>query len=307
MNTTPHISIAVAVLIGFSAASAQPADAKFEVASIRPVKTCDLGGGVAQGVMKSGSSPNVRAAPSPDRMIRCGPVSMLITTAYLIPLAKGTQANPGGPRMLPNIPIEGGPDWLRSDSYMINAKTDRPVSRDVMEGPMLQALLADRFKLKIHRASKMSPAYALTVAKGGLKLPKSTCKPPAFGPDAPPLAAGAKPCPMEGAVRKGGVLAVDRYAKNLSEFTVMLPLDRPVVDQSGVQGLFDYHFEFAPDDTSPFFQAKLSDLPDRGASDPSGGVSIFTALREQLGLKLDPVQAPREFLMVDSIERPSAN
>jgi uncharacterized protein (TIGR03435 family) len=208
--------------------------------------------------------------------------------------------------MIPNIPIEGGPDWIRSDSYMIVAKTDRPVNRDLMEGPMLQALLADRFKLKIHRASRMGPAYALTVAKGGLKLRKSTCTPPAFGPDAPPLPAGATPCPMEGAVRKGNLLAVDRFAKNLSEFTVMLPMDRPVIDRTGVQGVFDFHFEFAPDDTSPFFQARLLNLPDNGATDPAGP-SIFTALREQLGLKLDPVQAPREFLMIDSIERPSAN
>ena len=63
----------------------------------------------------------------------------------------------------------------------------------------------------------MGPAYALTVAKGGLKLPKSTCTEPAFGPDAPPLPAGARPCPpMEGAVRKGNILAVDRYAKLLA-------------------------------------------------------------------------------------------
>jgi uncharacterized protein (TIGR03435 family) len=192
---------------------------------------------------------------------------------------------------------------------MIVAKADRPVSQDAMSGPMLQALLQDRFKLKIHRASKMGPAYALTVAKGGLKLPKSTCTEPAFGPDAPPLPAGARPCPMEGAVRKGNILAVDRYAKNLSEFTVMLPMDRPVIDRTRVQGVFDFHFEFAPDDTSPFFQGRLQNLPDSaaGAIDPAEGPSIFTALREQLGLKLDPVQAPREFLMIDSIERPSAN
>jgi uncharacterized protein (TIGR03435 family) len=232
---------------------------------------------------------------------------MLITIAYLASSAKGTQALPSA-RLIPNIPIEGGPAWVRSDSYVIIAKADRPVSRDVMEGPMMQALLEDRFKLKVHHGSRNAPAYAMTVAKGGLKLPKSTCTPPAFGPDAPPLPAGAKPCPMDGAARKGSLLAVNRYAKNLGEFTIMLPMDRPVVDRTGVQGLFDFHFEFAPDDTSPFFQSRLQNLPDSGAaSDPAGGPSIFTALREQLGLKLDPVQAPKEFLMIDSIERPSAN
>ena len=87
----------------------------------------------------------------------------------------------------------------------------------------------------------------------------------------------------------------------------MLPMDRPVIDRTGVQGIYDFHIEFAPDDTSPFFQSRLQQLADTGVSDPSGGPSIFTALREQLGLKLDPVEAPREFLMIDSIERPSAN
>ena len=284
-----------------SAASAQ--SAKFEVASIRPVKTCDPGRGGAPGQLKSGPAPSSTVAVSPDRLIRCGPVSMLITIAYLASSAKGTQANPMM-RLIPNIPIEGGPDWVRSDTYMIIAKSDRAVSRDAMEGPMLQELLEDRFKLKVHRASKMGPAYALTVAKGGPKLRESTCT-PTFGPEA--LPPGRTPCPLEVPVRKGTMLAVDRYAKTLTELCVMLPMDRPVIDRTGLQGVFDFHIEFAPDDTSPFFHSRLQQLTDTGASDPSGGPSIFTALREQLGLKLDPVDAPREFLMIDSIERPSAN
>ena len=292
------------VLFAPQAASAQ--SPKFEVASIRPVKTCDPGGGPASGQFKSGPPPSAVPTVSPDRLIRCGPVSMLITMAYLSPSAKGTQANPAS-RLLPNVPIDGGPDWVRSDSYMIIAKSDRPLTRDVMEGPMLQELLTDRFKLKIHRASKMGPAYALTVEKGRPKLRQSTCTPPAFGPGAAPLPPGTTPCPLGGPVRKGTMLALDRYALTLSEFCIFLPMDRPVIDRTGIQGVFDFHIDFAPDDTSPFFQSRLQALPDTGASDPSGGPSIFTALREQLGLKLDPVQAPREFLMIDSIERPSAN
>jgi uncharacterized protein (TIGR03435 family) len=284
-----------------SAASAQ--SPKFEVASIRSVKTCDPGGGGSAGQLKSGPAPSAVPVVSPDRLVRCGPVSMLITIAYLASSAKGTQANPMM-RVIPNIPVEGGPDWVRSDSYMIIAKSDRPVSRDVMEGAMLQELLQDRFTLKVHLASKNGPAYALTVAKGGPKLRKSTCT-PSFGANT--LPPGKTPCPLETPVRKGTMLTVDRYAKTLSELCIMLPMDRPVIDRTGVEGVFDFHIEFAPDDTSPFFQSRLQALPDTGASDPSGGPSIFTALREQLGLKLDPVEAPREFLMIDSIQRPSAN
>ncbi len=237
---------------------------KFEVASIRPVKTCDPGGGGAPGQLKSGPAPSAAPVVSPDRLVRCGPVSMLITIAYLASAAKGTQANPTM-RLIPNIPIEGGPDWVRSDTYMIIAKSDRTVSRDVMEGPMLQELLEDRFKLKVHRGSTMAPAYALTEAKGGPKLRKSTCM-PSFGPDALP---GKIPCPLEVPVRRGTMLAVDRYAKTLSELCVMLPMDRPVIDRTGVEGVFDFHLEFAPDDTSPFFQSRLQQLPDAGVSDPS--------------------------------------
>jgi uncharacterized protein (TIGR03435 family) len=289
-------------LAAFLPASAQPPGPKFEVATIRPSTNC--GGGGDGGQMKSG--PATIPVASPDRLFRCGPVSMLITIAYLASSAKGTQANPSA-RLIPNIPIEGGPDWVRSENYAITAKADRPVSRDMMEGPMMRALLEDRFKLKVHRGSRNGPAYALTVANGGIKLHKSTCTPPAFGPDAPPLPAGATPCPMEGVARRGSVLIVNRYAKNLSEFSLMLPMDRPVVDRTGVPGLFDFHLEFSPDDTSPFFQSRWQQLPDTAADDPAAGPSIFTALREQLGLKLSPVQAPREFLMIDSIERPSAN
>jgi uncharacterized protein (TIGR03435 family) len=306
MNDFRQTAIAVLAL-SFSAAAQQPAP-KFEVVSIRPTSSCDPNAGAGlQGALKSGPANRPVVAASPDRLIRCGPVSMLITIAYLASSAKGSQANPSM-RLIPNIPIEGGPDWVRSDNYVIIAKADRSVRRDVMEGPMMQALLEDRFKLKVHRGSRNAPAYALTVANGGPKLRKSTCTPPPFGPDAAPLPAGATPCPMDGAARKGAMLAVDRYAKNLTEFTVMLPMDRPVVDRTGVQGLFDFHIEFAPDDTSPFFRSRLEHLPDSGAAtDPAGGPSIFTALREQLGLKLEPVQAPQEFLMIDSIERQSAN
>ena len=122
------------------AAAASAQSPKFDVASIRPVKSCDPGGGGSPGQFKSGPPPSTAPVESPGRLVRCGPISMVITMAYLSPSAKGTQANPMM-RLLPNIPIEGGPDWIRSDSYMIIAKSDRPVSRDVMEGPMLQDLL----------------------------------------------------------------------------------------------------------------------------------------------------------------------
>src|SRR5579872_7413496 len=91
------------ILFAPQAASAQ--SPKFEVASIRPVKSCDPGGGGSGAQLKSGPAPSATPAVSPDRLTRCGPVSTLITMAYLSPSAKGTKANPLV-RLIPNIPIE---------------------------------------------------------------------------------------------------------------------------------------------------------------------------------------------------------
>jgi uncharacterized protein (TIGR03435 family) len=295
-----------AVIAPFVVAGQSPTP-KFEVASIRAIKDCDLGrGGRFEPQMKGGPA-SKQAPASPDRLNICGPVMLLINTAYVVSSAKGGQDGSGS-RLVADTPIEGGPSWVRTDNYMIVAKADHAVSRDVVDGPMLRALLIDRFKLKIRRESRVGPAYALTIAGGGPRLRKSTCTPPAFGPDAGSAPAGMKTCALDGAIRKGTELAVDRYAKSLAEFSLTLGLDRPVVDRTGVKGIFDFHIEFVPDDTTPLFQARIQQLPDDAPATggtPAGGASIFTALREQLGLKLEPVKAPRDFLVIDSIARPS--
>ncbi len=290
-------------------AFAQSPAPKFEVASIRPVKDCGFPGGPPGDGKKSGPGPGALPAPPPDRLNMCGPVMMFINVAYIVQQGKPTQAN-SGLRLVPDIPIEGGPDWIRSDNYTINAKAEAPASRDTMTGPMLQALLVERFNLRIRREQKDGPAYAITVAKGGPKLTPSTCLPGFFpgGPEPPP---GRVPCPMNFPVRHGLTMAIDRDAMNLDEFAQVLGLDRPVVNRTGIAGVYDFHLEFAPDETTPLFRGRIQDLPDSnpdGApADPAGGPSIFTAFQEQLGLKLDPTRAPHEVLVIDSVERPSEN
>ena len=104
----------------------------------------------------------------------------------------------------------------------------------------------------------------------------------------------------------GFIGTADDFSKLLDSF-----LDRPVVDMTGLAGLFNFHLEFTPDETSPGFLARMRTMGDSGPTgvpaDPTGGTSLFTAMREQLGLKLEGAKAPREILVIDHVERPSEN
>jgi uncharacterized protein (TIGR03435 family) len=104
----------------------------------------------------------------------------------------------------------------------------------------------------------------------------------------------------------GFIRTADDFSKLLVAF-----LDRPAVDKTGLAGLFNFHLEFTPDETSPGFLARMQQMRDSGpagaATDPTGGTTIFTAMQEQLGLKLESTKAPREILVIDHVERPSEN
>jgi uncharacterized protein (TIGR03435 family) len=201
-----------------------------------------------------------------------------------------------------HIPVEGGPAWINSDLYQIDAKADGARGQGVMRGPMLQTLLEDRFKLKIHHETREVPAYALTVAKGGLKLhpfQEGSCVPRDFArffehfppQPFPELPAGQKYC-GGGTTEQSGIVKLEAIGMSIDGFILysLPPFDRPVVNKTGVAGLFDFHLEFAPDEPTEV-----------------AGPSLFTALERQLGLKLEPAKAPGDFLVVDHVERPSSN
>jgi uncharacterized protein (TIGR03435 family) len=258
---------------------------KFEVAAIKLSKDC----GGSRGRLES----------SPGRLtINCQSLSSLIMTAYFV-FTNG-HLNPD----FPQPSIEGGPSWIDSDLYTIIAKPEGTPRQEVMEGPMLQALLEDRFKLRAHFEAKGEvPAYLLTVAKGGPKLQRfkeGSCTPiesNEFLP--PPLAPGEKRCP--GSVLAGAepnINVLDVRGVTLDQFAGVLryPLWGSVIDKTGITGRFDFHLEFAIDETSPRF------VPD-GASGPS----VFTAIQQQLGLKLESSKEPQRVLVIDSVERPSEN
>jgi uncharacterized protein (TIGR03435 family) len=224
-----------------------------------------------------------------------------------------------GHRVLPGTitPIEGGPGWVDSERYQVIAKAEGTPGQEMMRGPMLQALLEDRFKLKIRRESREVPAYALTVAKNGPKLQafqEGTCKVLDFSKPPEPPAPGDKPVPictfrMLRALKPDAPMNWQVHGGTLDDLARALgnDLDRIVINKTGIPGKYDFYIDFSADETT----AGLNRLrgPDGPVvqPDPTGGQSIFSAIQQQLGLKLESAKGPREFLVVDRAEKPAAN
>jgi uncharacterized protein (TIGR03435 family) len=292
-------SLAIPIAIGVVSAPAieaqavEGATAKFEVASIKPCKTNTSrmrGGG--------DSSPG-RLSTGCDLLVDENSLG-LIQRAYV--RFAGGHTNPLGV-----LPIKGGPAWIHSQMYRIEAKAEGHPTLEMMQGPMLQALLEDRFRLKVHRETKEGPVYLLMPAKGGPRLKPSqegSCTQMPLNFPLPPLAPGQRYCRAMIALRSP---AVNAEASTLGEFSKLLnlALDRPVLDKTGISGRFDIHLEFSADEATPGLRAPLPDAP--AAAPDATGPAIFTAIQEQLGLKLTPAQGPVELLVIDHIERPSGN
>ena len=168
-----------------------------------------------------------------------------------------------------------GPDWLDADTFDIVAKPETGYQRDQLAG-LLQKLLADRFKLEVHHETRPASAYALVAAKGGSTLRETT---------GPRTYLTARPGLIEGKER-----SMTELKNALSKM-----LDRPVEDRTALTGNYDIRLEWNP--------RELESPPD-AATAPS----LFTALQEQLGLKLERITMPVEFIVVDHAQRtPVAN
>ena len=275
---------------------------QFEVASLKPNNGCE-------NTPRSGN-----LAPSPGRLeMPCITLQGLMQTAY------GTFGN-GVSVNREVLHVEGLPAWARSEFYSLSAKGDGPVRTEMLAGPMLQAFLEERFQLKMHREMREMPVYVLTVAKGGIKPPRLAeggCTPIDLTHPPPPRAPGEPPpnlCGllMTGPIANGGFMMELRGSttKQLAQ-SLSGRLDRPVIDKTGVDGLYTFHMEFAPDPGMPGFQVPRPEPGAAGSASPPlpdpTMPTIFTALQEQLGLKLVPEKGPVEYLIIDHLEKPSAN
>ncbi len=275
--------------------SQAPGDPKpsFEVASIKP--------------NTSGQMVMSISAPPGGRFVANGlTFRFLMTYAYRVR----------------DFQIIGGPGWTNSDRWNIEARAEEG-SVPPRTGPRdpnapdpialrLQSLLEDRFQLKFHRETRELPSYELTIAKGGSKVKLSEdqtpFRPPEKGDPQPQLPQPGKPMP-HGMMRMG-MSDLEANGIEFANFVQMLSqvLRRPVIDKTGLKGLYDIKLKWTPEmgqGTTPFGPVPAGAAPPP-APDPSGP-SIFTAVQEQLGLKLESTKGPAEVLVIDSVQKPDEN
>jgi uncharacterized protein (TIGR03435 family) len=179
--------------------------------------------------------------------------------------------------------IVGAPHWIETERWDIQGVPDVPGRPSVKQmQSLIRKVLAERFGLKLHRESKELSVYAITPAKGGAKMDKSAGDPNGL--------------PDENDNQNNGIVTMRVTNMSMGEFAMIFQffLDRPAVDQTGLAGRYDFQLKWTPDES-------------RAPTDGSAPPGMFTAIQQQIGLKLEPVKAPAEVLVVDALERASAN
>jgi uncharacterized protein (TIGR03435 family) len=202
--------------------------------------------------------------------------------------------------------ISGGPGWIRSELFDIAAKPDGPVRYEQFP-QMLQFLLAERFQLAIKTDTREMPVYALVVAKNGPKFNVAHESDPNF------IDLSGRPVPPGGGrpritiIRRGRLTAqgldMAALADNLANF-----LGRTVLDKTGLAGMYDIKLEWKPDENQVAMFGVMG-VPEGFGAPPADwdGPSLFSALEEQLGLKLDSHKGSVDIITIEHVERPSPN
>jgi len=284
----------VAVVLCASIALGQQPNPKltFEVASIKPAAPQAM-------VLFQGSMDGGPGTPAPGRIrFTDVPLRVLIMRAYDV---QSFQVS--------------GPSWMDSQRFDVIAKVpDRATKEDAQI--MLQNLLEDRLKLKLHKGSKEASIYELVVAKGGIKI-KEAAQTAAASAEG----AGEPPRGRDGFLRTphgqpgiqamvNGRMRMQGDAVTMARLTDILgmALGRPVVDKTGLTGAYDVTLDFSPEGMGP---GPKGPAPGEGGGNPAeaprdsndSGPTIFTALQEQLGLKLESRKGPVDLLVVESVEK----
>ncbi len=265
------LEVVVIAMVVTPAPSQTPAQkAAFEVASIKP--------------NNSGSGSSRTSADSNSGYFKAANVTLrsLIVSSY---------------RLL-DFQLVGGPDWINSARFDIEARAEAPpaagttnASRSDVMVAMMQSLLEDRFQLKVHMETRELPVFMLGVTKDGSKL-QPTIEGRA-GPGGLSAGSSRSSGTAAGTEISGSGISISRLMNMLSD-----RLDRPIIDKTNLTGTYDFTLKFAPYATSPAG-------PD-SATEPIGP-SIFTAIQEQLGLRLESARGPVEVLVIDSVSKPSEN
>ena len=215
--------------------------------------------------------------------------------------------------------ILGGPGWAGTDRWNIEGKAEEgsipqvaPPFDPTAPNPlmlMVQSLLEDRFHLKMHREMRELPVYDLVVAKSGSKMKLSDDQSPIVAPErgSPPPPKPQRGGPMPRGMMAMGLGSMDANGVPFSNFIQALSqqLGRTVIDKTGLKGFYDIKLQWTPELGAGLVKSGGSD------SDPpppdTSGPSIFTAIQEQLGLRLESAKGPVEVLVIESVQRPAEN
>jgi uncharacterized protein (TIGR03435 family) len=255
----------MAATLGALRVSAQPqTEAKepltFDVASVKPTPP-DVQGGIVHQLPGGQSYEAIGAS-----------LRIIMTVAYTVT----------------DRQISGGPDWINTDRWNIEAKAERRGTSDELHAA-LAALLEDRFKLKIRHETRELPVYILTVDKKGSKMPVHD-------------AADLKHEPIGGGP---GGLAGENVTMNYFAFFLSRILNLNVIDRTELPDHYDVKFTFVPDAAT--FGRGGGDGAGAAAMPMPEGPDIFTALRDQLGLRLEKGKGPVDYLVIEHVEKPSDN
>jgi len=308
-----------------------PGRTRAECLTLATIIRTAYGGGLQDGPLRP---PFGVPIPVAARGVRLDPWSfagvsaMSFGGAYLLGVEDGTR-------------VRGGPDWVRSALYTIEAVAAGAADAQTMRGPMLRALLERRFGLKVHVETEQFPVPQLTAAPGGHKMKPATCTISGPAPAVPGTAAERAATAARrnldvvrqnlDAARRGAPISLTDCGTYVamngpnqvmvmngfraSEIVVILSrlLDAPIVNRTGIPDTASFSFvlEFDPDDSQSREYLKQVANGDRQIADDPSTVprapGIVTALEEQLGLRLERVRAPREFIVIDQVERPTPN
>jgi uncharacterized protein (TIGR03435 family) len=258
-------------------------------------------------------------------LVSCAAFAQQFEVASIKPADPNSRAmfmrlQPGGRLSLSNMPLKemivfaygihpfqvtGGPSWIENTRFNVEAKADHTLQREEMT-KMLQALLADRFQLVIRKETREMPVYALVVARKDGKLGPGLTEPkaceeidPSKGPPPPdPNRRGCGNMRMGMGQYTGIAMEIDMLQMPLSRM-----LQRTVINKTGLTGKYDLTLKWTPD------EAQLGTLPPdlpRPTFDQAGP-TIFTALQEQLGLKLESQKGPVEMYVIEKAEKPAEN
>jgi len=223
--------------------------------------------------------PSIEVAAIRQNTNRAAPVSLSVSGPRLIITAYGLPGLLMTAYGMDRFQIVGGPNWIDSDRFDITVKAaGQETLTSAQVRLLIQTLLVQRFQLRAHRETQDVPAYDLVIAKSGLRIKPSTSTLPTS------MRLGNRGTLAELVVLQG---TLDQFAKYLSGAGI----GRPVVNRTELSGGYDFTLKWAPD----------------GAGNTDGGVSIFTAIQEQLGLKLESGKAPAVVMVIDSAEKPSGN